>query len=144
MPIEKLDALDDELLAEIAKIKGQPAQKAVPRPACEIYPLSAAEKTKVEAWLKAEKEALENPASGQKMPDGTVYLNLNAMNDSRSNPASAATGKYDLETVAMHEIDEVLGLGSTLGQGFPGPYNTYMSPEDLFRYDASGKRTFLP
>lgn len=42
----------------------------------------------------------------------------------------------------MHEIDEVLGLGSTLGQGFPGPYNTYMSPEDLFRYDANGNRTF--
>jgi hypothetical protein len=86
--------------------------------------------------------AIPGVTSSAATPDGTVYLNLGAMNYSRSNPASAATGKYDLETVAMHEIDEVLGTSSTLGQGFPSPYSNYASPIDLFRYDASNNRTF--
>jgi len=40
--------------------------------------------------------------------------------------------------VAEHEIDEVLGLGSAL----PTPQFNAPFPEDLFRYDASGVRSF--
>ena len=88
----------------------------------------------------ADAAALGMPIAGASSPDGKVFLNLSAMNLSRlTNPTG---GQYDLETVAMHEIDEVLGLGSTLGQGFPSPYNGYLSPEDLFRYDTNGNRTF--
>jgi hypothetical protein len=42
----------------------------------------------------------------------------------------------------MHETDEVLGFGSTMGQGLAAPYNTYPSPEDLFRYNSAGARSF--
>ena len=72
--------------------------------------------------------------------DGTVSLNTSIMNLSRTGTQSAT--RYDLQTVAMHEIDEVLGLGSTMGQGLASPYSTYPSPEDLFRYDKTGKRSF--
>jgi hypothetical protein len=72
--------------------------------------------------------------------DGTVSLNVAAMNVSRTGTQNAKF--YDLQTVAMHEIDEVLGLGSTMGQGLAAPYSTYPSPEDLFRYDSTGKRSF--
>jgi hypothetical protein len=72
--------------------------------------------------------------------DGTVGINTSVMNLSRTGTQVAT--KYDLQTVLMHEIDEVLGLGSTMGQGLASPYSTYPSPEDLFRYDASGKRSF--
>jgi hypothetical protein len=74
------------------------------------------------------------------LPDGNVYLDIPGMNLSRN--TTPTSGQYDLQTVAMHEIDEVLGLGSTLGQPFPSPFNTYLSPEDLFRYDANGQRSF--
>jgi hypothetical protein len=87
----------------------------------------------------ADAAALGIPIQGV-TPGGTVTLNLNAMNLARTGNAN---GKYDLETVAMHEIDEVLGLGSSIGQIFysaTGP----VSPEDLFRYDATGARTFAP
>ena len=70
--------------------------------------------------------------------DGNVSLNLNVMNLSRS--TSPTGSQYDLETVAMHEITEVLGLGSTLGQSFQS--TGLVSPEDLFRYDTAGTRTF--
>ena len=65
--------------------------------------------------------------------DGTVYLNTSIMNLSRpdTNPSD-----YDLESVAMHEIDEVLGLGSGLNGGFN------IRAEDLFRYSASGVRSY--
>lgn len=72
--------------------------------------------------------------------DGTVSLNTSLMNLSRTGTQSAT--KYDLQTVAMHEIDEVLGFGSTMGQGLASPYSTYPSPEDLFRYTKTGTRSF--
>jgi hypothetical protein len=72
--------------------------------------------------------------------DGTVSVNSSVMNLSRTGTQNAKF--YDLQTVLMHEIDEVLGLGSTMGQGLSAPYNTYPSPEDLFRYDTAHKRSF--
>jgi hypothetical protein len=68
-------------------------------------------------------------------PDGTITLNTSIMNLSRTGPQDSS--KYDLMAVASHEIDEVLGLGSKLNSPATNPF-----PEDLFRYDASGARSF--
>lgn len=43
--------------------------------------------------------------------------------------------KYDLQAVAQHEINEVLGTISNIGSANPRPV-------DLFRYDSAGNRTF--
>ena len=80
--------------------------------------------------------------------DGTITLNT-----SQTFPGSPGTGGgYSLLAVAEHEIDEILGLGSTLGLGIggytcaTGVANTSCgnvpSPEDLFRYTAAGARSF--
>src|SRR5208282_328809 len=48
---------------------------------------------------------------------------------------------YSLESVAMHEIDESLGIGGTgsfLGSGFSG-----VGDLDLFRYSAPGVRSYV-
>jgi hypothetical protein len=74
------------------------------------------------------------PPPGQ--PDGSILLKTSIMNLSRSGPQDPS--KYDLMAVASHEIDEVLGLGSSLPSA---PFGTIF-PEDLFRYDASGNRSF--
>jgi len=65
--------------------------------------------------------------------DGIVSLNTSLMNLSRP-PGSGS--KYDLLAVTEHEIDEVLGLGSTL-PAVDDPF-----PEDLFRYDSTGTRAY--
>jgi hypothetical protein len=73
-----------------------------------------------------------NPPAGQ--PDGSIDLNT-----ALTSPGSPGTsGTYNLLTVVEHEIDEVLGLGSSL----PGVLQGTIFPEDLFRYDQSGARTF--
>jgi hypothetical protein len=69
-------------------------------------------------------------------PDGTITLNTTMMNLSRTGPQDPA--KYDLMAVASHEIDEVLGLGSAL----PTPPSGNPFPEDLFRYNNSGGRSY--
>ncbi len=67
--------------------------------------------------------------------DGIIRLNTSAMNLSRS---SINPKKYDLMVVAEHEIDEVLGLGAAaLNSG-----DDIATPEDLFRYDTNGNRSF--
>jgi hypothetical protein len=73
-----------------------------------------------------------NPPAGS--PDGTISLNT-----SITNPGSPGTsGQFSLLSVTEHEIDEVLGLGSALPDiTFASPF-----PEDLFRYDSSGNRSF--
>ena len=73
--------------------------------------------------------------------DGTVSLNTSLMNLSRS---SINPGKYDLMSTAMHEIDEVLGIGSALtglANGGAAPTGAIWG-EDLFRYTAAGTRSF--
>lgn len=72
------------------------------------------------------------PPAGQ--PDGFITLNTSLMNLSRS--GTIDPNKYDLMAVAQHEIDEVLGLGSSLNGG------SAPSPEDLFRYSAPGVRSY--
>ena len=67
--------------------------------------------------------------------DGTITLNTSIMNLNRTGPQDPA--KYDLMAVAMHEIDEVLGLGSALPT--PPSGNPFPFTEDLFRYNAAGR-----
>jgi hypothetical protein len=80
-----------------------------------------------------------NPPVGQ--PDGTVNLNIAIMNVSG---ASTDPSKYSLFGTVSHEIDEVLGFSSALNgsaNGAPAPTGAVF-PEDLFRYDAAGARSF--
>ena len=56
--------------------------------------------------------------------DGTITVNTSGNN-----------GTYDYVAVVEHEIDEILGLGS-------GVNTSFVYPEDLYRYDASGQRSF--
>jgi hypothetical protein len=82
---------------------------------------------------------IANPPSGQ--PDSTISLNTSIMNLTRS---SIDPNKYDLMAVVMHEIDEALGFGSSLNglaNGAPSPTGGVF-PEDLFRYDQNGARSF--
>lgn len=71
--------------------------------------------------------------------DGSISLDTS----STYTGTTGAAGKYDLEAVVEHEIDEVLGLGSALpnyGTG-SGQLNA-PRPEDLYRYAANGTRSF--
>jgi hypothetical protein len=70
--------------------------------------------------------------------DGVISLNTH-LTDIGS---PGTTGQYSLLAVAEHEMDEMLGLGSTLGLGLGSPFNNDPSTEDLFRYDSSGNRSF--
>lgn len=60
--------------------------------------------------------------------DGIVYINTSA-------------GSFDYVSVVEHEINEVLGLGSAMGAGTTALPNVTM-PEDLYRYNANGTRSF--
>jgi len=64
--------------------------------------------------------------------DGTITLNTSLMNLDR---VTIDPAKYDLQAVAEHEIDEVLGTASGLG-------SNEIQPVDLYRYDSSGARNY--
>jgi hypothetical protein len=64
--------------------------------------------------------------------DGVIGLNTHFTDI--GSPGTA--GIYSLLAVTEHEIDEVLGLGSAL------PNFSTPTPEDLYRYDANGNRSF--
>jgi hypothetical protein len=66
--------------------------------------------------------------------DGTISVNT-----AITNPGSpGSSGTYNLIPVVLHEIDEVLGLGSSLPT-IPGGT---IFPEDLYRYSSANTRTF--
>jgi hypothetical protein len=69
--------------------------------------------------------------------DGEILLNT-----SLTSPPLSLSGNYSLQSVAAHEIDEVLGIGgpsSTLGSGNAGSAAGVL---DLFRYSAPGVRSY--
>ncbi len=73
--------------------------------------------------------------------DGTVFLNTAIMNLSQ---ATNDPNKYALFSVVSHEVDEVLAFGTALNglaNGAAAPTGA-IQPEDLFRYDGSGNRSF--
>jgi hypothetical protein len=83
-------------------------------------------------------KALELTGFNLPASDGTVSLNTTI-----TNPGSpGTTGRYSLLVAAEHEINEILGLGSTLGTFTSPPLSNNPLPEDLYRYDASGNRSF--
>jgi hypothetical protein len=67
--------------------------------------------------------------------DGTITLNT-----ALTHPGSPGSSlNYNLMATVEHEVDEVLGLGSDdSGTGFFAD----PAPEDLFRYDSSGHRSY--
>lgn len=74
----------------------------------------------------------------------TNYDSEIQLNTSITSPPNSLAGFYSLESVAMHEIDESLGVGggaSTLtGSGsLTGPVGDL----DLFRYSAQGVRSYV-
>jgi hypothetical protein len=69
---------------------------------------------------------------------GTITLNTHLTNPGSSD----SSGTYNLLPVLEHEMDEILGLGSTLGLGLPAPFATDPSPEDFFRFTSAGARSF--
>jgi hypothetical protein len=74
--------------------------------------------------------------------DDVITLNTSICNLTRT---SVDPNKYDLQSVAEHEIDEALGIssnmdGSGLMNGDPPPAD--IMPSDLFRYAKKGKRSF--
>jgi hypothetical protein len=79
------------------------------------------------------------PPNGQ--PDSFIALNFSIMNLTRF---STDPTKYDLMAVAQHEMNEALGFTSALNglaNGAPAP-SSAARLLDLFRYDASGARSF--
>lgn len=73
--------------------------------------------------------------------DSTIGLNTSLMFLNRN---SVDPNKYDLQAVVAHEIDEVLGTGSSLDGLSNYPATKPSDPinaMDLFRYDANGNRS---
>jgi hypothetical protein len=70
-----------------------------------------------------------NPSGGF---DGTIGLNTSITFPPNANNGST----YSLMATVEHEMDEVLGLGSSVGTMLTEP-----QPEDLFRYDSHGNRS---
>jgi len=73
-------------------------------------------------------------------PDSTISLNTKLCNLDR---VTIDPMKFDLMAVVSHEIDEALGLGSVMRgpNGAAAPTGA-IYPEDLFRYDQLGARSF--
>jgi hypothetical protein len=69
--------------------------------------------------------------------DSTITLDTTQMYFNRSTPVA---GKYDLQAVAAHEIDEALGSGG-FGSNLPTT-NSSVGVMDLFRYASAGVRSF--
>lgn len=66
--------------------------------------------------------------------DGRIGLNTHITDIG----SPGTTGQYSLKATVEHEIDEVLGLGSSLAGV---PFQTIF-PEDLYRYNSTGGRSF--
>jgi hypothetical protein len=72
--------------------------------------------------------------------DGTIKLNLSDMNVSRTGAQDPSL--YDLQAVAAHEIDEVLGVGGGGSNLSASGTTGAIRPLDLFRYGAPGVRSY--
>lgn len=76
---------------------------------------------------------------------GTAYDGIITLNTSITYPPGSNNGSnYGLMSTVEHEIDEILGLGSSIGNVTAGSgttasfLNNNPAPEDLFRYSAPG------
>jgi hypothetical protein len=88
----------------------------------------------------ADGRALGFNTPGATGPGGT-FDSVISLNTSITSPPNGLNGStYSLMSVAMHELDEVLGIGGTgsnLGNG-----GTAIGSLDLFRYSAPGVRSY--
>jgi hypothetical protein len=77
---------------------------------------------------------------------GTNFAGCILLNTALTTPGlPTSTNQFSLLAVAEHEIDEVLGLISGLFCTAPGAGNCFVdppTPQDLFRYDGSGVRSY--
>ena len=71
--------------------------------------------------------------------DGTIFLNTTVCNLNRTSTQNP--NDYDLLAATSHEIDEVLGFGSSL---FGTTAPATIAPDDLYRYDGLGDRSYDP
>jgi hypothetical protein len=71
-------------------------------------------------------------------PGGT-YDTIISLNTSITSPPNSIAGNYGLEAVAIHEIDESLGIGGT---GSSLGSSTAAGDLDLYRYSAPGVRSY--
>lgn len=71
--------------------------------------------------------------------DSTIGLNISICNLTRT---SVDPSKYDLQSVVLHEMDEVLGTSSALSQPPPAAIPSSANPADFFRYSALNVRSF--
>ena len=73
--------------------------------------------------------------------DSIIYLDTGDMNLTRPD---ADPNKYDIVSTVEHEMDEVLGMGSNLDDvaGGGSVLSDPVYPQDLFRYDAGGNRSY--
>jgi autotransporter-associated beta strand protein len=85
-------------------------------------------------------DPLDRALGGSATPseDSTIYLNTSIMNISRTGTQNG--GKYDIEAVTAHEVDEVLGIGGDATQA--GGTNGNIGPLDPYRYASAGVRSF--
>jgi hypothetical protein len=82
--------------------------------------------------------ALGIPCGGCTLSGG--YDGIVSINATVTNPGSSGSDlEYYLTPPVEHEIDEVLGLGSSLDQTYQ---TEYPSVEDLFRYASNGTRSY--
>ncbi len=88
-------------------------------------------------WLTLANADALGISHGASASYATITLNTSIMNFDR---AIIDPARYDLQGVAMHEIDEVLGLGS--GLNLPPTFPRLSRPQDLFRYSAPGVRGY--
>jgi hypothetical protein len=89
------------------------------------------------AITEAEAAALGIVSPGSGSLDGYVGFNA-GLSYNFGVSGAAAAGEYQLESLAEHEISEVMGRLSGLSSAKP----TQATPYDLFRYSAKGKPSF--
>jgi hypothetical protein len=72
---------------------------------------------------------------------GGTYDGEVALNTSITAPPNGLSGSYGLQSVATHEIDEILGIGGS-GSTIGGSANDPVGDLDLYRYSAPGTRSY--
>jgi hypothetical protein len=86
---------------------------------------------------------LLNSSGAAGIGGGFIYDGIISLNTSLTTPGSpGSTLQYSLLATAEHEIDEVLGLGSSLPNNSNNAFFNNPSGEDLYRYSAPGVRSF--
>ena len=89
------------------------------------------------AQLNAVGIAQARPTDVNNLPtfDSVISLNFSLMNTTRNGVIDP--NKYDLQSTVQHEVNEVLGTVSNVGDS-----TTEIRPIDLFRYASPGGRSF--